>query len=306
MNVFEFLGLSPTHRKSGKIVQLVKHYDEVPESKIKFPLIAQIKKDGVFGMLVVQGDKACIFGRTGKKLMSCDGFVFPALRDGVYIGEVCLPGKSLEVLSGIVNPNRVKLLSEELSEYWLANREVWFHDHLTLEEFIAGQSDRPYSDRLGTLISAGLPALSGVSVYTLGHLEAFERECVEAGEEGAVFKQDVDYVAGHKGWRAMKRVRSIEYDLLCVGVEEGTGKYAGKVANLIFQWRDGDTLKAMLGKGWTHQDAETMWQSKEHRYNDLNPIGHIFTVYGLQDSSKGKIRLPKVGERRHDKEEPDV
>lgn len=306
MNVFEFLGLSPTHRKAGKIVQLVKHYDEVPDSKIKFPLIAQVKKDGVFGMLVVQGDKAGIFGRTGKKLMSCDGFVFPALSDGVYIGEVCLPGKSLEVLSGIVNPNRVKLLSEELSEYWLANREVWFHDYLTIEEFIAGKSDRTYSDRLGTVINAGLPALSGVSVFTISGLEAFERECVEAGEEGAVFKQNVDYLAGHKGWRAMKRVRSIEYDLLCVGVEEGTGKYTGKVANLIFQWRDGDTLKAMLGKGWTHGDAERMWQSKDHYYNDLNPIGHIFTVYGLQDSSKGKIRLPKVGERRHDKEAPDV
>src|SRR5690554_7523492 len=144
MNVFEYLGLPASHRPSGKVVQLVKNFEEVPEKKIKYPLTAQVKKDGVYGLLVVTQNQAKVFGRTGKALSNCDGFIDPCtLKDGVYIGEVCLPGKSLEALSGIVNLNRTKTLDPELSEYWFAQREFWFHDYLSTPEFVAGKSSRP-------------------------------------------------------------------------------------------------------------------------------------------------------------------
>lgn len=301
MNVFESLGLDPKHRSTEKVVQKVKNFEEVPESKITYPLVAQVKKDGVYGMLVVNGDDAAFFGRTGKHLSSCDGFVFPALEDGVYIGEVCLPGKSLEVLSGIVNPNRTNKLDADVERYWLENREVWFHDYITIQEFVAGKSSQDYHHRFDILRDAGLPVIDCHLVFDELDADAFAKRCIEQGEEGAVFKHNVDWEAGHKGWRSMKRVRRIEYDLLCIGAEEGTGKYAGKVVNLIFRWKDGKTLKAMLGKGYTHEDAKRMWRN----YHDT-PEGLIYRVYGLQDSSKGKIRLPKVGELRIDKEVPDV
>lgn len=307
MNVFEFLGLSPTHRKSEKTVQKVKNIEEVPESKIKFPLYGQVKKDGVYCMLVSDGWNTAVFGRTGKQLSNCKhlGQRYD-LEEGVFIGELCLPEYSLEVLSGIVNPNRTKDVEDDLLFDWFENGEVHFHDHLTLEEFSDGYSDRPYLDRWAHCVECNLHPLAYTRIDSLAHAESYARYLIEAGEEGAVFKQNVGWEAGHKGWRAMKRVRRVEYDLLCVGVEEGKGKYAGKAANLIFQWHDGQTIKAMLGKSYTHEDAKVMWESREHRYNLLNPIGHIFTVYGLQDSSKGKIRLPKVGELRMDKDEPDV
>ncbi|WP_459625687.1 hypothetical protein, partial [Enterobacter hormaechei] len=123
--------------------------------------------------------------------------------------------------------------------------------------------------------------------------------------EGAVFKRDVDWEAGHKGWRQMKIVRTVAYDLRCIRWEEGKGKYTGKVANLIFKWHGTQKVKAMLGKGWSHEDATRMYNEIKNG-GELNVIGRIFTVYGLQDSSKGKIRLPKVGELRHDKEDADA
>ncbi|QYC97019.1 ATP-dependent DNA ligase [Klebsiella phage IME184] len=97
----------------------------------------------------------------------------------------------------------------------------------------------------------------------------------------------------------------VSYDLTCIGWEEGKGKYKGKVANLIFKWKGGKTVKAMLGKGWTHEDAERMYHDIKHG-GELNVIGKIFAVKALQESSKGVLRLPKAGELRHDKEEPDV
>ena len=103
----------------------------------------------------------------------------------------------------------------------------------------------------------------------------------------------------------LKIVRTVAYDLRCIGWEEGKGKYTGKVANLIFKWHGTQKVKAMLGKGWSHEDATRMYNEIKNG-GELNVIGRIFTVYGLQDSSKGKIRLPKVGELRHDKEDADA
>ena len=65
-----------------------------------------------------------------------------------------------------------------------------------------------------------------------------------------------------------------------------------------------DERKLLREKGWTHADAEQMFHDIKHG-GRLNVIGKIFEVKGLQDSSKGNIRLPKAGELRHDKDEPD-
>lgn len=302
MNCFEFLGLAPDYRKEGKVVQLVKNLEEVTEKNITFPLLGQIKYDGVYGMLIVTEAGAAIFGRTGKKLsnLSCLFTKYTKLPLGVYLGEVCLPGRSLEVLSGIVNPNRTKELEPDTEAYLNNNVEIHFHDYLSIEEFVAGESLQCYSHRVSTLRSNGLTCISTVVIHSYTDLEVFAKEAIEEGQEGVVLKHDTGWLAGHKGWRAMKRVRRVEYDLLCVGAEQGKGKYEGLVANLIFRWKDGSTIKAMLGKNYTHEDARRMWTN----YHDT-PEGFIFTVYGLQDSSKGKIRLPKVGELRHDKSSPD-
>lgn len=307
MNVFEFLGLSAKHRPQGKVVQLVKNFDEVPDSKVSWPMYGQVKKDGVFGLLVVAPAGVAVFGRTGKRLTNC-GYIECMHEDkpfGCYIGEICLPGQSLEVLSGVVNPNRNKPLEPGIAKVWEKGCEMHFHDHLTLLEFEQGKSALGYLDRAARMESLGIRSLQTHLILDELEAEAFAQECISNGEEGAVFKRNLDYVAGHKGFRAMKKVRSISYDLECIGVEEGEGKYTGKVANLIFRWRDGETLKAMLGKGYTHKEAEVMLTGNCLGCGATDPVGKIFRVYGLQDSSKGKIRLPKAGEQRHDKAIPD-
>lgn len=303
MNVFDFLGAA-SPRKPEKTVQKVKNIEEVPDSKKKWPMYAQVKKDGVYTLMAVQGIQCEFFGRTGKALSNMEHLGLPSLPDGVYVGEVCFPGYSLEVLSGIVNPNRTKPVDEELFLDWLNHAEVHWHDFLSIEEFLAGESRELYSNRHRYLHSLGLRTLPLHIVGDADSAEQFAEAYIEGGEEGVVFKQDTGWEAGHKGWRMMKRVRRIEYDLLCIDVEEGMGKYAGKAANLLFQWKGGKTLKAMLGKNYSHEDAKEMWECYLNG-GDKCPVLSIFTVYGLQDSSKGKIRLPKVGELRHDKETPD-
>lgn len=302
-NVFEFLGLPKGYRPIGKVVQLVKHYDEVPDSRKSFPLIGQVKRDGVFAMQVSYQGRHAIFGRTGLQLTNVSHVIRDDAPDGVYIAELTCNLMSLEQLSGCVNPNRVEPLSEDMTckaKFF----EMEYHDCLSLRAFIEGKWDLPYTERhLEVCSQVGrMNALPYSIIQNEEQLQAFADKCIAAGEEGAVFKQDTGWEAGHKGWRSMKIVRGVSYDLECTGYEEGTGKYAGKVANLLFRWRGGKTIKAMLGKGWTHADAELMFSSVRH---GLSPVGKIFKVVALQESSKGVLRLPKVREQRHDKVKAD-
>lgn len=311
MNVFEFLGLPADWRPKNKVVQLVKHWLEVPDSKKQYPYYGQVKKDGVFGMAVVFNNTISVFGRTGEQLCNADAIINRFnegyVKDGVYIGEVLSHHPcSLEELSGILNPNRVNPLTVE-QDVIKANLYIALHDCLSLDMFKAGTSNGiGYITRHASLVKRveGTDLEESVLPYTVIHddhqKDLFTKACIAAGEEGAVYKRPgCQWEAGHKGWHQMKEVREVTYDLKCIGCEEGSGKYAGKVANLLFQWKDGYVIRAMLGKGYTHKDAEDM-------FNDQSLYMHlIFRVRGLQDSSKGKIRLPKAMEVRHDKTEAD-
>ncbi|CBX44489.1 DNA ligase [Erwinia phage phiEa1H] len=315
MDCFSLLGLPEEYRP--KPVQLVKHRHEVPASRIQYPVYGQVKRDGVFAMLIKTVDsRAAIFGRTGK-LLSNTGVLADSLsahlQPGVYMGELqTIHPAYLEQLSGVVNPNRV----EELDETQQLIKEglyISFFDMQTIQTFVDGKADTTFLKRWQGLKRR----MEMVEVLGLSHVlditelnneedvEAHAQSLIDAGHEGGVYSCDADYEAGHKGWRKTKIVRGLAVDLLCIGYVEGKGKYAGKVANLTFRWKDGKTVDAMLGRGWTHDDAEKMYQAIKFGGSFLNPIGKIFTVTALQESSKGKLRNIKAGHLRHDKTQPD-
>ena len=338
MNIFQLLGLPADYRNNEKkTTQLVKHYDEVTaKNKTNKELAIQLKKDGVCALTVIRDGMAIIFSRTAKKFTNtaqlCQMISSMKLRDGVYFGEMTcdLKGVSLEVLSGITNPNRIKPL--DCNQDRIANNLTMnFFDMISIESFIEGTSQTPYHTRYDHLVervygtnvnkASAIPdcviVIPLITIASEQEIDMYLNAAVEAGEEGIIIADvNADWVAGHKGWRKMKKVRGCDYDLLCIGYEEGTGKYLGKVANLIFKWKGGKTIKCMLGKGWTHQMAEDMFKVIKHLENNElpsvsslrndNPIGKIFQVYALEESSKGKLRLPKVGEQRHDKGKADV
>lgn len=318
MNIFEFFGLPEDHRPHP--VQLVKHRGEVPEKKLTFPTYAQVKRDGIFAAVCVDAaNNVSVFGRTGKKLTNVEGlekrYTIRNFPFGVYFGELQTMAidMSLEMLSGVVNPNRVEPL-DYIGEQIKEELYIDFFDMMTVSGFIAGYSDVTFLKRhealkrrlgqpLADLTDAILPVYQCNSE---NEVEAFADEQIKLGREGAVFKQPDDWEAGHKGYRQTKIVRMVQHDLTCVGYEEGKGKCKGMVAKLIFKWKDGKTMKAGCGKGWTHELLTRMFHDIQHG-GEYNVIGKIFAVKGLQESSKGGgLRLPKFGELRHDKEVPDV
>ncbi|ASP46293.1 DNA ligase [Marinomonas phage CB5A] len=313
MNIFEYLGLPSEHRKGNKVVQLVKHWDEVNKKdmhkKATFPMLAQCKKDGNFAAVVIEDNEAAIFNRLGSKFTNVEGLEVhlynQRLTDGVYMAELCSSDCSLEELSGAVSPVRTKpLLSHQLGV--IEGLKLFFFDYISLDDFEKGASSLPFSERYNELTErlyhTELDWLDASVVTSIEEVEEFADKMIANGQEGAVFKPNVGWLAGAKDWHQMKKVKQISYDLECIGIEEGTGKYEGKVANLLFRFKGGREVKAMLGKGWTHDAAEDLFNLVvDDALGKGSPIGKVFKVYALQESSKGLLRLPKVGERRDDK-----
>ncbi|YP_009949035.1 ATP-dependent DNA ligase [Acinetobacter phage SWH-Ab-1] len=326
MNIFD--SIEEYLAKTKNPVQLVKHFDEVLESKIDYPLIGQIKYDGVYILIVMHNGIPKAYSRTGKEyyreLYETDYFMsIYGLTDGVYIGELVAPTITLEELSGLVSTNRK-------AEWGTADIEamdqsyVMLHDYLHFDEFLAGGSVRYYTDRYAELsrileiAQCSLYLVDNAIISSKEDAEQYADTHIKLGHEGAVFKQDLDWVAGHKGYRAMKIVHGLHLDLLCVGVEYGKGKREGQIAKLQFSYK-GNVFSADLGKGWTderrkaltlaHQSGvgTTVFPDKGKGSTEYPPVGKIWEVKALQESSTGKaLRLPKVVRVRADKEEPDA
>ncbi len=302
--------------KAKNPVQLVKNHHELSkkakEKNLTWPAVVQIKYDGVYCMAIRDVDGVVgFFSRTGNKffigaaLLCKLGEIVPKA-PGVYIGELVNDYISLERLSGYVNTNRKTPWAPADTEAML-HSYIMFHDHLNLEELENGWSQRKYSTRYAYLTFAlndESHLVKSQTCYTTHDFEKFAEEAIANGHEGAVRKEiDAGWVAGHKGYRTTKIVRGISADLECVGVVIGEGKFDGLIAGFDFMWK-GKRFTAGLGKGW---DVDTMkvhtaaWQQDES-----NVVGKIWKVTALQESSKGVLRLPKVGEMRIDKEQADT
>ena len=295
-------------------VQLVKHYDEVPDStklkNMQWPAIMQKKYDGVYCMIVKIGSKFRFYSRTGNEFYSGLYQTFVAthldkLPDGCFVTECVNHELSLEQLSGAVNTNRVEPWDAELLPKMVNSTNFIFHDFLTVQQLLAGKTEVPYEHRLQELQKIGGICIAySVTAWSYEDWLVFVNEAVNSDWEGAVLKQmHAGWKAGHKGWHVMKDVRGIHVDLRCIGVVIGTGKFDGLISGLTFEWK-GKRFNAGLGKGW---DLDTMrahtmaWQLDE--FNVINQIWH---VSALQESSKGVLRLPKVNEMRIDKEIEDA
>ena len=284
MNIFEAIGLHHNHREPDRCTMKVKHWDKVPDSKKKNrEYHAQVKHDGIYCHVVKSESRFKFFSRSGLELSNTGRLERILLGQqhnvdqAIFIAELCCDECSLEELSGFFNPNRVESLSLEQAAVAYEAYLV-YHDMITFEEYREGVSRLGYSERYLQLMSAvgrdsGL--LINSDLIDSNSVEQYAEYYINLGEEGAVFKTtDGLWRAGYRGADMMKIVKQVSYDLECIGAEEGEGKYQGKVANLIFRWKDGQTVKAMLGEGWTHQDAADMFEQYHHGLN-IGPVGQV-------------------------------
>lgn len=287
-------------------------YDEKLVDKISFPALAQLKMDGMRFNAIVRSDEVEFRSRNGKEIELL-GFLedeFKAIAGGVDVvfdGELIVVknGKILDrqTGNGILNKANKGTIGPE--EACHVQATVW--DVIPYEYFMEGKYPTPYSTRLSYL-EKGLHNTLSTKVKLVEYLEVADlkqayqvfNDYYANGQEGIILK-DLNGIWENKRSKTQIKFKGeLECDLLITGIEEGNGKYKGKVGALICESADG-ILKVNVGSGLNDQ----------HRKNFTaeNIVGKVVSIkYNARIKNKDgddSLFLPVFVEIREDKDKAD-
>ena len=307
----------------------LERFDTMPDG-----FLTQMKADGVFSYIIKANDTVIMLTRAGT-VWTSDSLKEDMLKcsDGVYIGEALIykDGKPLDRKTGnglinkfIKRETTLESLQEKLNkakpnskqegnltfelvdkqeEFEQIDKELHFviWDSLTLQEFEEGLSTRPYTERFGeaikaTFMTSKLKPVPSYRVYSMKEAQAIADEFISEGGEGAIVKK-LDTIWKDGTSKDMVKIKAVlDADLLCVDVEEGSGKYKGKVGALVLETSCG-RLKVKVGTGLTDLD-----RAKPFDYY----VGKVIEIqYNEFIKSKSKttdsLFLPRFVEVREDK-----
>lgn len=192
--------------------------------------------------------------------------------------------------------------------------EMKYHvyDIIPLEDFKRGYWNMQ-QDRRHTLLNNIVNRMNTDSIQTVHTKEIdldtaegkdimnrYAADQVAAGYEGIMIKKvDAPYECTRSTkWLKYKPVYT--YDLTIIDIEEGTGKYKGKLGAFVCSGLDeasGKFIKTNVGSGFSDVDRVTMF--------DRNLIGTVAEIMAdaISQNSDGtySLRFPRLGKLRPDK-----
>jgi ATP-dependent DNA ligase len=277
--------------------------------------MVQLKMDGMrFNAVVINGK--CEFrSRNGKELNLLghleDEFVTIAKGENiVFDGELIVTDgfgvMDRQTGNGILSKAGKGTISEE--EASKVKAIIW--DEIPVMFFKSGLYSKPYKDRFAdlrnritSLKSSGfkVEAVEWMLVESIEEAQVIFQQYFDLGEEGIILK-DLESVWENK--RSRKQIKfkgELECDLKIVGLEEGSGKYQGKLGSLLCESADG-IVQVSVGSGLTDDHRSNL--------NSTELIGRICAVkYNARIKAKTgqeSLFLPIFIEVRDDKTEADL
>ena len=290
---------------------LASGYDEKLVAKIKWPALAQLKMDGMRFNAIVKDGKCEFRTRNGKEVnllgnLEAEFIALAAGNNTVFDGElVVMDEEDWQYLdrqtgNGILNKAVKGTITPELANRVCAT--LW--DIIPYEDFQNSISKHAYKHRFALLEAMHLDSgkIRIVSNQIVANLEEartlFERYLAE-GQEGIILKDSMGLWENKRSRGQIKFKGELECDLKIVGIQEGTGKYVGKIGAYICESEDG-ILKCDVGSGF----------KDDQRIIDQSVIGKVIAVkYNARIKNKqggDSLFLPIFLEIREDKTKADM
>ena len=287
-------------------VMLCSPFEQKLVDKIKFPAYVQTKMDGMRFNAIVRDGKVEYRSRNGKEIQLLgnldDDFIKMAgMVDCVFDGELLVKdnGKILDRQTGNGILNKANKGTISAADAAKVCATVW--DVIPYILFVTGECATPYSTRfssLTTLINKHKPtkvqAVQSQEVKTIEEANVLFEDLLARGEEGIILKDKASIWEDKRSKGQIKFKGELECDLKIVGIEEGTGKYAGMLGAILCESSDA-VIKVRAGSGF----------SDEQRKQGKEVIGKIAAIkYNMRIKNKAgeeSLFLPIVLEIRDDK-----
>jgi hypothetical protein len=297
-------------------VMLCSPFEQKLVDKIKFPAYVQLKMDGMRFNAIVRDGKCEFRSRNGKEIQLLGNLEqeFIALAgdvDCVFDGEllVMLPGDhqfaDRQTGNGILNKANKGTISADQAA--MVHATVW--DVIPYVLFGDGYCGTPYSTRFSSLkkLVDQIPArdkkiwlVSSDIVENIDEANAKFEEYLALGLEGIILKDGSGVWEDKRAKHQIKFKGELECDLKIVGVEEGTGKYAGMLGAILLESSDG-IVKVRAGSGLSDGQRKDLWgQNLVDKIVAIKYNTRIKNKFGEES-----LFLPIVLEIRDDKEVAD-
>jgi DNA ligase-1 len=276
----------------------------------------QTKADGSFAYVVKRLDGTVdVITRQGSKYPQWFAeYMAEGMEPGtVLVGELLVSEadgqwklKDLErkTANGLLNSALKDGDKFDLKRYTV-RMEAW--DLLTQKEFEAGKSSRKYEDRLGWLqsytASSNRPRVYMIYTREVGSLEqafAVYQEHLQRGLEGCIIKDPAALWKDGTSRDMVKLKIKFEVEMLCTGIYEGTGKYAGMMGGGYFTSKDGG-IKNEAGSGFTDKQREDFWKNPELIVDQVCALEANDITQSKVEGSIPSLSLPIFCEVRYDK-----
>jgi hypothetical protein len=279
-------------------------------TKLKFPMMAQTKMDGMRFNAIVENGAVSYRSRNGKELdlfetLDEDFLTMADGEDLVFDGELLVSGPHGKFLdrktgNGLLTKFQKGTGTEEVAKRIRA--VVW--DRIPLVDFRRGSCKMPCYARwtmLNGLKTKGIRVAQTMMINSINIAQALYQEKLDEGEEGLILKDPEGPWENKRVKHQLKMKAELEADLLCTGTTAGTGKYTGMIGALEVRSADGG-VKCAVGTGLSDE---------ERRSDPSEFIGKVVAVKynALITDKKTKAKslfLPVLVEVRLDKDKADT
>ena len=271
-------------------------------TKLKFPMIAQTKMDGMRFNAIVENGAVSYRSRNGKELdlfetLDDDFLEMSGESNVVFDGELLVwgEGKPLDrkTGNGILTKFQKGTGTEELAKSIRA--VVW--DRIPLVDFRKGICKIPYVKRFEGLRSYPRVKIADLTaINTIQIAQTLYQEKLAEGEEGLILKDPNGPWENKRVKHQVKMKAELEADLLVIGHQPGTGKYTGKIGSLEVRSADGK-VKTSVGTGLSDEQRSLPFSEF---YNKIVAVKYNALISDKKTGDKS-LFLPVFIEVREDK-----
>lgn len=294
---------------------LCSKYEQRLVDKIKFPAYVQMKMDGMRFNAIVKNGTVDFRSRNGKEIQLLGNLEeeFIALAGGqdlVFDGELLVKqdGSILDrqTGNGILNKANKGTISSEQAAMVCAT--IW--DLIPYNDFKQGLSSVPYHDRLEKLnvmmdnnqqVHNKVGLVDRWEVDNMEEVNTLFTGLLGQGFEGIILKSRDGIWENKRAKHQIKFKGELECDLEIISIEEGTGKYVGKLGALVCSSRseNGKVLTVNVGTGFNDDMRDSLWNIRD------SIIGKVVAIkYNERITNKNgeeSLFLPVFIELRSDK-----
>lgn len=263
--------------------------------KVKGDFTLTLKLDGNRLVAIKEDNHVKFFSRKGQLIEGLFQLEkeFLLLPDGyVYDGEVLLRNDDNLPSDELFRATQRVIRKDGSKE----NVIFYMFDILPLAEFKNGKSKLTYEQRRKQLDSLKTSLEVTLSEYIdvlpalyqgndASKIHEYLKMVVDQGQEGVMVNLNNGYYETKRTTSLLKVKEFHSAELECIGIEEGTGKYKGKLGRINVKFKDNI---CGVGSGFTDEQREYYWNNQ----NEI--VGEIIEVQFFEESKDEKTNLPSL------------